>query len=287
MRTALPPPPRRKTTHFHALRYTTFLKLGGLALHSGQVDGIDVWPYIKGSMSTSPRTSVVLSTYTPYAVGAVDAIIDGHFKMIVGRPNCAAFPSKTYPTEAENTCEYYCVNHCDACAQAEIFASEELLSMEEVLAAAEEAEISLLSNSTADIELRSHRGSSGGRHGGRHDTSASTRSGKTKGRGHKDGDDKNGGGLNISSDGTTTRSSADKSCTNSHLDDLWLFDLSSDPTEKVNIAKKDPAKVAELKGLLSKFYHKHYADPDHDSDVKAKCEAYVKAHDGFLGPFLS
>jgi uncharacterized sulfatase len=31
----------------------------------------------------------------------------------------------------------------------------------------------------------------------------------------------------------------------------WLFDLSVDPTEKTNLADKNPAKVAELKKLLA------------------------------------
>ena len=72
------PPPMRGTTLKGMVHvsdwYTTFLKLGGLSLHSGQVDGIDVWPYVKGDVPHSPRTGVVLSTYTPYAVGAVDSI---------------------------------------------------------------------------------------------------------------------------------------------------------------------------------------------------------------------
>ena len=65
--------------------YTTFCNLAGVdPLDSGTgkfpVDGMDVWPIITGSTTTSPHKEIVLG----YDFNSIGAIISGNYKLIVG-----------------------------------------------------------------------------------------------------------------------------------------------------------------------------------------------------------
>lgn len=66
--------------------YTTFCDLAGVdSSDSGEgrfgVDGMNVWPIITGSNSTSPHDEIVLG----YSYGDKGAIISGNYKLIVGK----------------------------------------------------------------------------------------------------------------------------------------------------------------------------------------------------------
>ena len=70
---------------------------------------------------------------------------------------------------------------------------------------------------------------------------------------------------------------------------MWLFDLVKDPEERNNIAALYTHKVRDLTAIVEerKLSTVKYSDPDSWApDAEAKCKAYVKAHHGYLGPFM-
>jgi hypothetical protein len=64
-----------------------------------------------------------------------------------------------------------------------------------------------------------------------------------------------------------------------------LYDLDADPTEKINVAAQNPAKVKELQGWfkqLEKEYHPPLFNPP--NDVEGYCGSIAK-HGGWLAPW--
>jgi len=65
-----------------------------------------------------------------------------------------------------------------------------------------------------------------------------------------------------------------------------LFNILEDPSEYTDLASTMPDKLAELQSLWQKRNSTKYWPPRLVPDSQ-KCEAYAKAHNGFLGPYLS
>jgi len=65
-----------------------------------------------------------------------------------------------------------------------------------------------------------------------------------------------------------------------------IFDIVQDPSEYVDLAATMPAKLAELQGLWQKRNATKW-NPETMAVDTEKCDAYVAAHGGFLGPYLS
>jgi hypothetical protein len=70
--------------------------------------------------------------------------------------------------------------------------------------------------------------------------------------------------------------------------DTWLFDIDADPTEKNNLAASKPDLLRAMRSLMREEAATaiQYAGPVQEAKVKGLCEEYVRAHDGYLGPFM-
>jgi len=65
-----------------------------------------------------------------------------------------------------------------------------------------------------------------------------------------------------------------------------LFDIRGDPSEYVDLATSMPDKLDELQKLHKKRSATSYMPPNMENDA-ARCSAYLKEHQGFLGPYYS
>lgn len=105
--------------------YPTLLTLaGGVPTddHSGlpPVDGFDMWPYIVGNVSSSPRTEIMIGSETFMQKTGVrggwnGALISGNFKLVLGIQSYGfwqgpVFPNATTNHSAETT--FDCGNGC-------------------------------------------------------------------------------------------------------------------------------------------------------------------------------
>jgi len=69
--------------------------------HAKNVDSLNMWPYISGAASSSPRQVVVLSGAKDNKDRLSGALIDGRWKLIVGKQLDAAIPRPTTPDETD------------------------------------------------------------------------------------------------------------------------------------------------------------------------------------------
>jgi hypothetical protein len=68
-----------------------------------RVDSLDMWSYISGSRSSSPRTGVVTSLNAKEGkAGGVIAGVNGRWKLVIGEQLDASIPSATTPDEADS-----------------------------------------------------------------------------------------------------------------------------------------------------------------------------------------
>jgi len=63
------------------------------------IDGFDLWPYITGSETNSPRSEIVLAAQSGDGTGA---IISGDFKLIVGRQRYGFWQAEIFPNTSTN-----------------------------------------------------------------------------------------------------------------------------------------------------------------------------------------
>lgn len=79
--------------------YHTFAHVAGLTLSDEQqklIDSQNMWPWLSGGASDSPRTSMVLGMYNNRK-GATDALIHGQYKLIRGALICDGWTERDYP----------------------------------------------------------------------------------------------------------------------------------------------------------------------------------------------
>jgi arylsulfatase I/J len=63
-----------------------------------------------------------------------------------------------------------------------------------------------------------------------------------------------------------------------------LFNIQTDPSEYIDLAKSMPDKLAEMQALFKKLAATAYQAPKWPTDA-AKCKAYVTANGGSVGPY--
>jgi arylsulfatase A-like enzyme len=79
--------------------YHTFAHVAGITLSNEQqqkIDSIDMWPWLSGGASDSPRTMMVLGLKTNRK-GATDALVNGKYKLIRGALLCDGWSGNDYP----------------------------------------------------------------------------------------------------------------------------------------------------------------------------------------------
>ena len=63
-----------------------------------------------------------------------------------------------------------------------------------------------------------------------------------------------------------------------------LFDIQSDPYEYTDLAKSMPAQLTAMAARFNELAQSRYEAPKWPLN-KAKCQAYLDQHQGFLGPY--
>ena len=83
--------------------YATFCALAGIPAHDSRaalaglppVDSLDMWPYLSGNVTASPRTTIY---------GDTDMVIDGGFKYIAAETDGACWAGPTFPNASTVEC---------------------------------------------------------------------------------------------------------------------------------------------------------------------------------------